>query len=55
MKLQSNNSNHMLDEHQAYFDAGMTKPVAFRVIHLEILKTTIKKYEEEVIEHYTKI
>lgn len=50
MKFTEQQLNHMLDEHQAYFYAGITRPVAFRVQQLEILKTTIKKYEVEVIE-----
>ncbi|MEK3978291.1 aldehyde dehydrogenase [Psychrobacillus sp. FSL K6-2836] len=50
MKLTEQQLNHMLDEHQAYFYAGMTRTVAFRVEQLGILKTAIKKYEKEVIE-----
>ena len=50
MKFTEQQLNHMLEEHQAYFYAGITRPVAFRVEQLEILKTTIKKYEKEVIE-----
>ncbi|WP_277586393.1 aldehyde dehydrogenase [Psychrobacillus antarcticus] len=50
MEFTEQQLNHMLDEHQAYFYAGITRPVAFRVQQLEILKMTIKKYEVEVIE-----
>ncbi|MER2172724.1 MAG: aldehyde dehydrogenase, partial [Psychrobacillus psychrodurans] len=50
MKFTEQQLNHMLGEHQSYFYAGITRPVAFRIEQLEILKNTIKKYEEEVID-----
>lgn len=50
MKFSEQQLNNMLEEHQAYFYAGMTRPVEFRIAQLEILKSTIKKYEVEVIE-----
>lgn len=50
MKFTEQQLNHMLCEHQSYFYTGITRPVAFRIEQLEILKNTIKKYEEEVID-----
>ena len=50
MKFSEQQLTHMLDEHQAYFYAGMTRSVEFRIEQLEILKKTIKKYETDVIE-----
>ena len=50
MKFTEQQLNHMLGEHQSYFYTGITRPVAFRIEQLEILKNTIKKYEEEVID-----
>jgi aldehyde dehydrogenase (NAD+) len=40
----------ILQEHQAYFQRGITRNVDFRLQQLERLKNGIKKYEQEIIE-----
>lgn len=49
MNFTSQQLNQMLEEHQAYFYSGITKSAKFRIDQLDILKKTIKKYENEVV------
>lgn len=40
----------IIEEHQRFFNAGITKSLEFRLEQLMILKNMIKKYEKEVIQ-----
>lgn len=38
-----------IERHKAYFNTGVTRPIATRIKHLELLRATIKKYEGEIL------
>lgn len=42
--------DHIMAEHQSFFYSGKTRAAKFRIEQLNTLKSTIKKYEKEVIE-----
>ncbi|WP_391208202.1 aldehyde dehydrogenase [Psychrobacillus sp. L4] len=50
MNVTSQQIERMIEELQAFFYSGITKTAKFRIDQLNKLKSTIKKYEKEVIQ-----
>ena len=49
-KLDFKTGNKILEEHKEFFETQVTKSIDFRILQLNRLKKTVKKYEADILE-----